>query len=235
VAPPGGKTVDYWLVVPAAGSGRRMGAASPKQYLTLAGRTVLEHALAPFLADERCRGICIAVAPDDGQFGALSVARHPRVHRVAGGAERRDSVAAGLAALAGLGAAEDDWVLVHDAARPCLARADLERLLEALPGSPDGALLAVPIADTVKRAGPDGRSDGTVERAGLWRALTPQAAPLGRLREALARTGLVTDEAGALELAGLRPRLVPGAATNVKVTEPADLEFARLVLSGGIR
>lgn len=227
--------VEYWLVVPAAGSGRRMGAASPKQYLTLAGATVLEHALAPFLADSRCRGVVVALAPGDARWASLPVARHAKVRTVPGGAERRDSVLAGLAALRDQGAAAGDWVLVHDAARPCLARADLERLLAALTDSPDGALLAVPVADTLKRSDEAGRSAETVDRRGLWRALTPQAAPLAVLAAALAAVPGATDEASALEAGGRRPRLVPGAATNVKVTEPADLEFARLVLAGGIR
>ncbi len=227
--------VEYWLVVPAAGSGRRMGADAPKQYLTLAGATVLEHALAPFLADARCRGVVVALAAADARWESLPVARHAKVRTVPGGAERRDSVLAGLAALREQGAAAADWVLVHDAARPCLARADLERLLAALPDAPDGALLAVPVADTLKRADEAGRSAGTVDRRGLWRALTPQAAPLALLGDALAAAPGATDEASALEAVGRRPRLVPGAATNVKVTEPADLEFARLVLAGGIR
>jgi 2-C-methyl-D-erythritol 4-phosphate cytidylyltransferase len=212
-----------------------MGAETPKQYLTLAGETVLAHALAPFLADARCRGVVVALAPGDERWTALAVARDAKVRTVPGGAQRRDSVAAGLAALRAGGAAAGDWVLVHDAARPCLARADLERLIDALPASPDGALLAVPVADTLKRADESGRSSGTVDRRGLWRALTPQAAPLAVLQEALAGAPDATDEASALEASGRRPRLVPGAATNVKITEPADLEFARLVLAGGIR
>jgi 2-C-methyl-D-erythritol 4-phosphate cytidylyltransferase len=212
-----------------------MGAETPKQYLTLAGETVLEHALAPFRTDPRCRGVVVALAPGDERWAALAVARDAKVRTVPGGAQRCDSVAAGLALLRADGASAGDWVLVHDAARPCLARADLERLLDALPASPDGALLAVPVADTLKRADESGRSSGTVDRRGLWRALTPQAAPLGVLQEALAGAPDATDEASALEATGRRPRLVPGAATNVKVTEPADLEFARLVLAGGIR
>ncbi len=227
--------VRYWLVVPAAGSGRRMGADTPKQYLTLAGATVVDHALAPFLSDARCRGVVVALAPGDPRWSSTASSRDPRVRTVDGGVERRDSVAAGLAAIAAQGGTDDDWVLVHDAARPCLARADLERLLDALPAAADGALLAVPVADTLKRADEEGRSAGTVDRRGLWRALTPQAARLGLLREALRAAPAATDEASALEAAGHRPRLVPGAATNVKVTEPADLEFARLVLAGGIR
>jgi 2-C-methyl-D-erythritol 4-phosphate cytidylyltransferase len=227
--------VEYWLVVPAAGSGRRMGAGTPKQYLTVAGATVIEHALAPFLADARCRGVVVALAADDTRWPELSLASHPRVLVVTGGAERRDSVAAGLAGIAAAGGGDGDWVLVHDAARPCLANADLDRLLEVLPEAPDGALLAVPLADTVKRADANGCVAATVDRSGLWRALTPQAARVGLLREALARAPAATDEASALEAVGLHPRLVAGAATNVKVTTPADLEFARLVLAGGLR
>jgi 2-C-methyl-D-erythritol 4-phosphate cytidylyltransferase len=227
--------VEYWLVVPAAGSGRRMGSGIPKQYLTVAGATVLEHALAPFLADARCRGAIVALAADDERWPRLPVARDPRVRAVVGGAERRDSVAAGLAGIAAAGGRDGDWVLVHDAARPCLANADLERLLAVLPDAPDGALLAVPVADTLKRADADGRVEQTVDRTGLWRALTPQAAQVGALRDALARAPSATDEASALEAIGLRPRLIAGSATNVKVTEPADLEFVRLVLAGGLR
>lgn len=225
--------VEYWLVVPAAGSGRRMGSDTPKQYLQLAGRTVLEHALAPFLADARCRGIVVALAPDDARWPELAVGRSPRVRAVAGGAERRDSVLAGLDGVVAAGGSPNDWVLVHDAARPCLAREDLDRLIAALPDSPDGALLAVPLADTLKRSDGAGGSAATVDRSGLWRAMTPQAAPLGLLREALARSPRVTDEASALEALGRRPRLVACATTNLKVTEPADLEFARQVLSEG--
>jgi 2-C-methyl-D-erythritol 4-phosphate cytidylyltransferase len=227
--------VEYWLVVPAAGSGRRMGSGIPKQYLTVAGATVLEHALAPFLADARSRGAIVALAADDERWPRLPVARDPRVRAVVGGAERRDSVAAGLAGIAAAGGRDGDWVLVHDAARPCLANADLERLLAVLPDAPDGALLAVPVADTLKRADADGRVEQTVDRTGLWRALTPQAAQVGALRDALARAPSATDEASALEAIGLRPRLIAGSATNVKVTEPADLEFVRLVLAGGLR
>ncbi|HUO80391.1 MAG TPA: 2-C-methyl-D-erythritol 4-phosphate cytidylyltransferase [Steroidobacteraceae bacterium] len=223
---------SYWLVMPAAGRGRRMGEGErlPKQYQPLAGRTVLEHALAPFLADPACRGVVVALAAGDRHFAALPLARDPRVATVTGGAERRDSVAAGLATLRARLGAEDPWVLVHDAARPCLPRADLARLLAALPGAPDGALLALRIADTVKRAGADGRVERTVPREALHRAQTPQAFRLGALSAALAADPAATDEASALEAAGARPLLVAGSATNIKVTEPGDLELAGRLL-----
>jgi 2-C-methyl-D-erythritol 4-phosphate cytidylyltransferase / 2-C-methyl-D-erythritol 2,4-cyclodiphosphate synthase len=223
---------DYWLVMPAAGRGRRLAGdgALAKQYLPLAGRSVLEHALEPFLADPACLGIVVALAADDGRFAALPVARDPRVTAVTGGAERRDSVAAGLAWLRARVGAADPWVLVHDAARPCLPRADLARLLAALPGAPDGALLAVRIADTVKRGDAAGRVAATVPREALYRAQTPQAFRLGRLLAALAACPGATDEASAIEAAGARPLLVAGSAANIKVTEPDDLALAGRLL-----
>ncbi len=219
--------------MPAAGHGRRMGAASstPKQYLALAGRTVLEHALAPFLADPGCRGIIVALAAGDTLFATLAIAADGRVQCVIGGAERRDSVAAGLAALAGR-AQPSDWVLVHDAARPCLPAADLAALLNALPTAAAGALLAVPLVDTLKRADALGSVEVTVPRAGLWRAQTPQAFRLDRLRAALERHPAATDEASAVEALGDRPQLVEGSPDNLKITAPADLVQAARILGG---
>lgn len=220
----------FWFVVPAAGRSRRMGAAVPKQYLELAGRTLLEHALAPLLESARLCGGVVALAADDVEFARLPVARDARLRTCEGGAERADSVRAGLRALAAL-AAEDDWVLVHDAARPCLEPQDLQRLIAACEADPVGGLLATPLADTLKRADATAHVAATVERAGLWRALTPQMFRLGRLAAALDachRDGVVpTDEAAALEHCGLRPLLVPGSPDNIKVTEPADIEVAR--------
>lgn len=224
----------YWLVMPAAGSGRRMGeAALPKQYLPLAGRTVIEHALAPFLADPCCQGIVVALAADDTQFARLPVSASPRIRPVTGGAERRDSVAAGLAELATRPEARGGWVLVHDAARPCLSPRDLDALLAGLADAPAGALLATRVADTLKRADAHGRIEATVAREALWRAATPQAFRLERLAAALSQGTPVTDEASAVEALGDRPRLIAGAPSNIKITEAADLELARHILSKG--
>lgn len=226
--------MHYWLVMPAAGSGRRFGAAFPKQYLPLAGTTVIEHALAPFLDDSRCQGIVVALDPSDARFDALPVAHHPKLRTVPGGARRCDSVRKGLAALE---APADDWVLVHDAARPCLSRADRDALLHALAAHPVGGLLATPLADTLKRADPAGQVQDTPSREGLWRALTPQMFPLGLLAGALdeaARVGREpTDEAQAVEWLGRTPRLVPGSAANIKITTAADLAIAAAVLAMG--
>ncbi len=234
----------YWLVMPAAGSGTRFGGDTPKQYAPLAGRTVLEWALAPFLADARCAHIVVALAADDGGFEPLARrlgAQHAaRLSSVTGGAQRSQSVRNALAALANR-AAGDDWVLVHDAARPCLSARDLERLLTGASSHAVGGLLAVPAADTLKRArsagGPVVRE--TVERTGLWRALTPQMFRYGRLCAALdaahAAGRWPTDEAQALEWQGEQPLLVEGAATNFKITTGADLALAASVLGARAR
>jgi 2-C-methyl-D-erythritol 4-phosphate cytidylyltransferase len=217
--------------MPAAGSGKRFGAPVPKQYLELGGRLVIEHALAPFLADSRCRGVMVALDADDRIFGRLPLAGELKVQSVAGGARRCDSVGNALAAIAG---GDDDWVLVHDAARPCLSRGDLDALIGALADDPVGGLLATPLADTLKRADGD-RVAETQSRESLWRAMTPQMFRWRLLRDALLdaqATGREpTDDAQAVEWMGKSPRLVAGRADNLKITSPADLELARAVLA----
>lgn len=218
----------YWAVVPAAGKGTRMGADRPKQYLELCGRTVLEHTLAALLAEPRVAGIVVALAPDDGYGRALLARLAPRVTATTGGAERCHSVLNGLAALPA--AAEQDWALVHDAARPCLRRRDLATLIDTLATDPCGGILAVPVRDTLKRCAEDGHVEHTVDRARLWHALTPQMFRVGALRDALraalAARRLVTDEAQAIELAGGAPRVVEGHADNLKITRAEDLSLA---------
>ncbi len=223
-----------WGVVPAAGIGARMGADLPKQYLPLAGASVLEHSLRALLACSRLAAVIVALHPEDTRAQSLPVFADPRVQRVTGGAQRSDSVHLALAAL--LQQADPrDWVLVHDAARPCLRAADVEALIAAVTASDRGAILAEPIVDTVKQAGDDGLVQRTLDRRGLWRAQTPQMFRLGELHDALqdaARRGLaITDEASAMELAGHPVQLVSGPARNLKVTLPADLELARWYLS----
>lgn len=217
-------------LIPAAGRGSRMGGATPKQYAPLGQRTMLEHAIDALLADARIERVLVVVAPDDARHHAL--ARNARVQFVAaGGASRAESVRNGLARLA-MEASAEDWVLVHDAARPCLAPDELRALIDALADDPVGGLLAVPIADTIKREG-DGRVAQTVERAGLWRALTPQMFRLGVLDDAFERVrdaAGITDESSAVERIGHAPRLVPGRASNIKVTRPDDLPLAEAIL-----
>ena len=222
----------YWLVMPAAGIGRRFGAERPKQYAMLRGRTVIEWALAPFLRDARCAGAMVALAAEDPYWPQIAP---PGVLSTAGGPERSHSVRNALAALAPrLG--EPDWVLVHDAARPCLPAADLDRLLSQLDGHPVGGLLATPAADTLKRADASGCVAETVDRAGLWRALTPQmfryAALCTALDRAHAAGRVPTDEAQALEWLGERPALISASAANLKITSAADLTVAAALLEG---
>jgi 2-C-methyl-D-erythritol 4-phosphate cytidylyltransferase len=217
----------FWALIPAAGVGSRMAADRPKQYLEVAGKTIIEHSLACFLDHPQLLGLVVSLAVDDPYWPHLACAVEPRLQRADGGRERADSVLNGLLRLSELGARDDNWVLVHDAARPNLARSDLDLLLAELADDPVGGLLAVPARDTLKRAGPDGRVQETVDRATIWQAYTPQMFRLGELQRALADALLagvaITDEASAMEWAGHAPRLIAGRADNLKVTRPEDL------------
>ncbi|EXJ16267.1 2-C-methyl-D-erythritol 4-phosphate cytidylyltransferase [Imhoffiella purpurea] len=222
-----------WAVLPAAGVGRRMGSAVPKQYLDLAGRAVIEHTLDLFVADPRIRGVAVALGREDAYWGDTGYADHPKVMRAPGGAERCHSVLNALGVLEGR-AGDDDWVLVHDAARPCLRVADLDRLIEALMDDPVGGLLGIQVRDTMKRAGEGERIETTVDRSSLWHAYTPQMFRLGLLRhalhDALEAGDLVTDDASAMERLGRAPRLIEGHADNIKITRAEDLPLARFYL-----
>lgn len=283
----------YWLVMPAAGVGRRFGENIPKQYADLHGRTVMEWSLAPFLYDSRCLGVVVVIGQNDSYWptvasrlpdvtgatraseasvaaalaDATRVAERaaaksgategegftdpglslptipavtlPKVVTAAGGTERSHSVRNGLAALSGRAAA-DDWVLVHDAARPCVSRQDVDRLLNRVQSHSVGGLLAAPAADTLKRAGADKEVLETVDRASLWRALTPQMFRYRRLCEALDRAfgegRSPTDESQALEWIGERPLIVEGSTTNIKITSAEDLVIAVALMGprGGV-
>ena len=223
----------YWSVVPAAGVGRRLGGDRPKQYLPLRGRPLIEHALLRLLEQPRIERIVVVLAESDPWWRALEIASHPSIIRVAGGRERADSVLNGLLALADL-AAPEDWVLVHDAARPCLHHEDLKHLIDGLRQHPVGGLLGVPLHDTVKRTDPDGEVLETLPREQLWRAFTPQMFRYAPLRSALEQARqkgfTVTDEASAMEQAGLQPLLVAGRSDNIKVTRLEDLALAGFYL-----
>jgi 2-C-methyl-D-erythritol 4-phosphate cytidylyltransferase / 2-C-methyl-D-erythritol 2,4-cyclodiphosphate synthase len=227
-------TRRVWAIVPAAGHGVRFAASTegsaPKQYAPLHGATVLEWSLRALLAEPRVHAVVVAVAADDAHWpGIAARLNSSKLQTTIGGVTRQETVANGLEFLA-THAAADDWVLVHDAARPCLNAADLEALLDAVGG--DGAVLAAPIVDTVKRE--LGQHVATVDRQGLWRALTPQVFAFAQLRHALKEASLagitVTDEAQAIERMGLRPALVQGSPFNVKITRGADLSIAAKIL-----
>lgn len=223
-----------WAVIPAAGSGRRFGGPTPKQYLLAAGKPLIEHALSALLSHPRIAGAMVALSADDALWPGWTELHGKPVLRCRGGGERADSVLAALRALpAEVG--DETLVLVHDAARPNLRGEDIDRLIAAGEGDAggDGAILGAPLRDTLKRAD-DGRILATEPRDGLWRAFTPQAFARGALTAALSDAAaagvIVTDEASAMERAGARPRLVEGREDNLKVTTPADLALAEYLL-----
>lgn len=219
-------------LIPAAGVGARLGAGLPKQYLDLAGHPMLWHALEVFERHPAIRRVVVVLSPSDGHWDAWDWSGFSKLEVLrSGGATRAETVTNGLAALA----AEvdpDDWVLVHDAARPCLSHRLLDRLLVAVAGDPVGGILALPVADTLKRQDAAGRIQSTLDRAGLWAAQTPQMFRHGLLSRALEQAGGgVTDEASAVEALGLSPRLVESDLTNLKVTYPADVAVAEWLLT----
>jgi 2-C-methyl-D-erythritol 4-phosphate cytidylyltransferase len=224
-------TVRCVGLVPAAGQGARLGGEAPKQYLELAGRPMLAHAAGALLAHPAVELAFVVLAPDDERWATYDWSAFGE--RLAplwcGGGTRRDSVLNGLIAMANV-VDPEDWVLVHDAARPCLARADLERLIDAVRDDEVGGILAIPLADTLKRADGTDRIAATEPRAGLWLAQTPQMFRHGTLLRALGGAGQATDEAQAVEALGLRPRLVPGSLRNLKVTFPGDAAIAERLL-----
>ena len=223
----------YWAVIPAAGMGARVGAQIPKQYLKIKGTCILEYVLRRFCQHPRINGVIVALAEKDNYWDEIEVKSHEKILVTKGGAERCHSVLNGINYLEQY-AQEDDWVMVHDAARPCLRAEDIDRLIDKLSGHPVGGLLALQVRDTMKRADADNLITDTVERAGLWHALTPQMFRLTDLKNALESAleqGLiVTDEAQALELNGVSPKLIQGHPDNIKVTYPGDIPLAEFYL-----
>ncbi|WP_317203817.1 2-C-methyl-D-erythritol 4-phosphate cytidylyltransferase [Janthinobacterium sp.] len=222
----------YFALIPAAGVGARMAADGPKQYLPLGGKPMLRHTLDAFLGSPLVAHTYVVVSPADGQIDAIGAPAGVTVLRC-GGATRMDSVLNALRALAGA-IRDDDWVLVHDAARPGLTPALIARLIEGVGADPVGGLLALPVVDTVKRAGPDGVA--TLARAGLWLAQTPQMFRYRLLCEALGAApdaNAITDDASAVEALGLAPKLIEGHPRNLKVTLPADIRIAEMYLAHG--
>jgi len=221
---------EFHALVPAAGFGARMGHELPKQYLPLAGRPMIFHALNTLCACAEITTVFVVLSPDDTLFhdydwSSFGDKLQPLY---CGGETRADTVLNGLLASE---VEADDWVLVHDAARPCLTQAHLAKLIDELRDDEVGGILAVPVADTLKRAGEEGRIAHTEDRAGLWQAQTPQMFRAGLLASALQQCKAVTDEASAIEALGLQPRLVAGDSSNFKVTYPQDMRLAELLLT----
>ncbi|MEO8012152.1 MAG: 2-C-methyl-D-erythritol 4-phosphate cytidylyltransferase [Dokdonella sp.] len=222
-----------WCVVPAAGRGKRFGAELPKQYVSIAGKSLLRWTLERLAAHPRIAGLVVVLSAEDTQWIDLCTLAGKPVLTAIGGGERADSVLSGLNAL-GDEVADDAFVLVHDAARPCVREGDITRLIECA-SALGGGLLAAPLRDTLKRADAQGRVETTEARESRWRALTPQMFRRAELVDALSRARdegvMVTDEAMAMERLGHRPLLVEGSDDNIKVTTPGDLAWVRFLLS----
>jgi len=232
-----------WVVIPAAGMGKRMQSDVPKQYLKINGKTILEHTLNCFLFHPTVSGIIVTLNSDDIYWKTikLDTTRGKPVYTVEGGIERSDSVMQGLDYLLMVEQlSEDNWVMVHDAARPCLTKEDIDALLSLRSNTTVGGILGCPVKDTMKRSIPSNNTISSTEpRENLWHAMTPQLFRLGHLHQAIkycSEKGIViTDEASALEATGKQVKLVEGSATNLKITKQSDFELASLLLSGPTR
>ena len=224
-------SIKYWAVVPAAGVGKRMNADRPKQYLPLLDKTVIEHTLMRLLKADVFSAVAVAISEEDPYWPKLDIASNEKVITAAGGKERADSVLSALKAIRTL-ASDDDWVLVHDAARPCITSTDIIHLINSLKTDEVGGILALSSHDTLKNVQGDFIVE-TLDRRHIWRALTPQMFRYGLLKSALeAAEGnpAITDEASALELKGLQPKIVEGRPDNIKITRPEDLALAQFYM-----
>ena len=221
----------FWAVVPAAGVGKRMNADRPKQYLELAGKTVIEHTLLRLLSANIFTAVAVAISKEDPYWPELDVSVHEQVITADGGKERADSVLSALKSIRDL-ASDEDWVLVHDAARPCITATDINLLIDTLRTDDVGGILALSSHDTLKDV--EGKNIvGTLDRSHIWRALTPQMFKYGSLKNALEiaeGNPAITDEASALELQGLQPKIVEGRSDNIKITRPEDLALAQFYM-----
>ena len=226
----------YWVVIPAAGSGQRMRSLTPKQYLPLNGKTILEHTLDIFLRRDDIAGVVVCVAPNDDVWPALPASSNPLVLTALGGDTRASSVINGLTALVDK-VGDDDWVLVHDAARPCLSDVILQKVLNELGEHPVGGIVAIPAKDTLKRRLDSklAQIEKTLNRELVWQAQTPQMFRYKILKSALQNgldhNVLITDESSAVEVAGYQPLLIEGESANLKVTTPEDLAMAEFLLN----
>ncbi|EGU60094.1 2-C-methyl-D-erythritol 4-phosphate cytidylyltransferase [Vibrio nigripulchritudo ATCC 27043] len=221
-------------IVPAAGVGSRMQADCPKQYLTISSKTILEHTLTLLLSHSEIEHVVVAISEGDEYFSELDVANHPKITRVAGGSERADSVLSGLKYV-NEHFASTEWVLVHDAARPCVTHKDIDKLISECRSHSVGGILAAPVKDTMKRSDATNSIQKTVERKNLWHALTPQMFRCqdlkDALQDALEKGVAITDEASAMEWLGHQPLLVAGRSDNIKITQPEDLALAEFYLN----
>jgi len=232
---------QVWVVIPAAGIGKRMQTETPKQYLKINNKTIIEHTLECFSQNPAVNGIIVALSSEDEYWNHLrNNSSDKPLYTVDGGNERSDSVMSALEYLLVVeNASEDSWVMVHDAARPCLSKKDIDALLALRDDDCVGGILATPVRDTMKRTSPDTlQISKTEDRENLWHALTPQMFRLGKLNEALKycfeKNIEISDEASAIEITGESPLIVEGSGNNVKVTHPEDLDLVNYLLSRGV-
>ncbi len=230
------ETTKIWAIVPAAGVGSRVGAAVPKQYIRVNGLSVIEHTLNKLAACESIEKIIVALSQEDEHFINLSTINAHPIQIVEGGKERSDSVLSALEYLKTI-ADDNDWVLVHDAARPCVLTEDINRLISKLKPHEVGGILGLPVKDTMKRVtGSKMKAQivETIDRENMWHALTPQMFRIGTLYDAITECHknklIVTDEASAIEQLGLKPAIVEGRASNIKITQPDDIQLAAFYL-----
>ena len=229
-------TPKIWAIVPAAGIGSRVGSSIPKQYIRVNGLSIIEHTLKKLAGCKEISKVIVALSKTDEYFINLSTVHAYPIHIVEGGVERSDSVLSGLEYLKTI-AADDDWVLVHDAARPCVLLEDINSLISKLKKHKVGGILGLPVRDTMKRVSNSNmqcKIQSTVERENLWHALTPQMFRIGTLYSALVECKknnlVITDEASAIEQVGLKPEMVEGRACNIKITQADDLQLAAFYL-----
>jgi len=228
----GGVQEELWALVPASGVGSRMKSDRPKQYLQIHNRYILDHTLFRLLSVPNLTGIMLVLSDDDPFWPRSNFANHPKVHTAIGGMERFNSVLNGLYELEGI-ASDEAWIMVHDAARPCVRVSDIETLIDVSKRH-DGGLLGLPAKDTIKLVGAERKVKTTVDRSRIWMAFTPQMFRVGQLRsaieQAIEKKEMITDDASAMELAGYEPVMVEGAADNIKITHPEDLVLAQWYL-----
>ena len=223
----------YFAIVPAAGVGSRMGISQPKQYLRIQGKTILEHTIERLLGEDNLHTIVLVLSGEDKHWQSLTLLNNKKIKIVEGGQTRSQSVLNGLHCLSN-DCCDDDWVLVHDVARPCITSTDIQKLISALADDPVGGIIAVSVIDTIKQVADDLTVTATVDRSILWQAQTPQMFRYrllyDSLRQALAQGLVVTDEASAVESSGATPKIVEGSRSNIKITHPDDLPLAEFYL-----
>lgn len=228
-------TSSIWAIVPAAGVGKRMASGTPKQYLSIHGKTILEHSIERLLSVVDIAGVIVAIHEQDKIWANLAISKHPQVKVVLGGQERMHSVMNALRFLKTINNQQNQFVLVHDAVRPCVRASDIQKLIHALSTDDVGGLLAAPLVDTLKRSDAQGRVAETIDRSHCWRAQTPQMFRIALLKKSfevlLNRKRIVSDEAAALEASGFKPKIIEGHSDNIKLTLPGDLALVEAILT----